>query len=204
MIQKILIILALTTIGSHLCLADYEAVFTSYPSNTIDHNKWIVRDVNPGENYEEYLTVKNLSDKNIKVKLNTVETTGPKENIRVLDNQEPKNIGNWIGLENQFIELQANQKKDLKISISIPEKAATGEYQAAVFATYTDESNRNLNTTTRIGNRIYLNVTNNHSLYTNTFSPNINITQLSLIIFSILGIIISSVSLKLDNKKSMS
>ena len=204
MLKKILLILALTIISGQLCLADNGAVFTSYPSNTADHNKWIVRDVNPGEKYEEYLTIKNLSDKKIEIKLNTVETSGSKEEIRILDNQTPKNIGNWINLEKETVELNANEKKEVKIVLAIPSQVQLGEYQAAVFATYTDHLSNNLNTTTRIGNRIYLNVTNNQSLYTNTFNPKINITQLALIIFSIIGIIISSVSLKLENKKSMS
>lgn len=201
MIKKILLILALIAIGGQLCLAENGPVFTTYPSNTANHNKWIVRDVNPGEKYEEYLTIKNLSDKNIEVKLKTVETSGSKEEIRILDNLTPKNIGNWINLENQTVQLKANEKKEIKITLAIPEEVQSGEYQAAVFATYTDKLNNNLNTTTRIGNRIYLNVTNNQSLYTNTFNPKINITQIGLIVLSLIGIIISSVSLKLENKK---
>lgn len=204
MIKTILIILALTIIGGTLCLANSGAVFTAYPSHTVNHNKWIVRDVNPGEKYEEYLTIKNLSNKNISIKLNTFETSGTSENIKILENETPKNIGKWIGLENQTVELKANEKKEVKIILSIPNQAAIGQYQAAVFATYTEESSKNLKTTTRIGNRIYLNVTNDTSLYTNTFNPKINPLQLSLIIFSSIGIVISSIGLKIENKKSMS
>lgn len=204
MIKTLLIILSLTAIGGQLCLAASEPVFTSYPSNTVNQNKWIIRDVNPGDSYEEYITIKNLSSQDIQVQLSVVETSGPKESVKVLDNQAPKNIGNWIKLENQSVQLKANEKKQVKLSLEIPDQTEQGDYQAAVFTTYTDQTSTNLTTTTRIGNRVYLNVTDKKTLYTNTFDPKLSVSQSTIIIFSVLGIILSLVSFKLENKKSMS
>ena len=204
MLRKLLLILTSISIGAQLCLASNEPIFTAYPSNTGNRNKWIVRDVNPGDKYEEYLTIKNLSDKKIHVQISSVETAGSETEIQILDNQPAQNIGKWINLEETSIEIGAYEKKQVKIVFAIPAETPLGEYQAAVFATHTNRTATNLNMTTRIGTRIYLNVTNNKILHSNVLALPINGAQLVLIIFSLLGIIISSFALKLENKHSLS
>lgn len=181
-----------TLIGLLLCapLAQASsAVFTTYPSHTLNNNKWIIRDVNPGQSYQEEITAENLQNYPITLTLQVIESSGSKENIRLLENQPNQNIGNWIQPEINSIDLAAHQKQNIKINIIIPNKTELGEYQAVILTTNTDKNKGNLNIATRIGNRIYLNVTNNPILQTNIFSTNISVIQITFITLSVIAIL---------------
>jgi hypothetical protein len=65
MIRNIFYILALSLITAPLAFAQADNSFTTYPANRVNENKWIVRDVNAGHQYEENITVENLSERPI-------------------------------------------------------------------------------------------------------------------------------------------
>ncbi|MCC6643473.1 DUF916 domain-containing protein [Candidatus Peregrinibacteria bacterium] len=185
-----------------MALASTGVSFTSYPSHTINQNKWIVRDVNAGAEYQDQLTVENLSDQEITLDIKTIETTGAEENIRLLENQPAKNAGNWIKSSESQVTLAAHQKKQITLNINIPPQTKLGKYQAAVLVSNKISSDSAVNLTSRIGNRIYLNVTDSKVIQSNVFNSPLGSHQIVLIIASLMGIVISSVSLSRDHKKT--
>jgi uncharacterized membrane protein len=194
--HRILYILALLLLVPSLAQAQ-SLMFTSYPSHTRENNKWIIRDVNPGENYQELLTLENLSDQEIQLHTSVLETSGSTEKIKLLENQPFRNIGKWITTEKNTFTLTPFEKKEIKININIPKDTALGKYQAAVMVSGTNKTGTSLNLSTRIGNRIYLNVTDSSVLQTNTFSLQISIWQILLITISSLGLLYSLMPKKL-------
>ncbi len=202
MLQKIFYILVGTLLLTPLVQAA-APVFTTYPTHTSDRSKWINRDVNPGENYQENLTVENLSDQPIKLNIKIVESTGSKDHIKLLEDVPYQNIGNWINPEFTEIKLKAKEKKSIKLNIQVPADTELGQYQSVALVSDLQSSDQQLQINTRIGSRIYLNVTNNSILQSNTFSPDIPILQLSLVILSLGGIIYGLLpSRKLVNQKT--
>jgi uncharacterized membrane protein len=188
MIRKILYILIISLSGANLVHAQSMS-FTSHPSHTRNQDKWIVRDVNPGQSYREYLTVENLTGQPLELQTKIVETSGSKDNIKLLENQPDKNIGAWIKTEDDLISLQSYEKKEIPVEITIPENADLGEYQAAILISHVSNSPDRLNLSTRIGNRVYLNVTHSQNLQTNTFSLQVSGWQIALIGLSLTGLV---------------
>ncbi len=185
--KKALYILVFSLIGAQTLLAQ-EIPFTTFPTHTENHNKWIIRDVNPGSSYDESITVKNLSDYTISLKLETIEFSENGEKINLREGVPPEDIGKWISFNEQKLSLQPHEKKELSLKISIPEKTALGKYQAAVMVSHSSGEEGQLNLSTRIGNRIYLNVTDSKLLQTNTvnyWNPSL---QIFLILASLLGL----------------
>lgn len=162
-----------------------ESMFTVYPTYPKENSNWIIRDVNRGNNYSEYLTLENLSEKEITLQITSRETSGTFENIKINKNAKAE----WIQPSMNEITLSAKEKKNMEINIHIPEDAKIGEYQGAILVNNPTKTKDQFNISTEIGNRFYLNITDNKNLITNTFSPpNINL-HLVLILLSIAGIL---------------
>jgi uncharacterized membrane protein len=201
MIRNIFYILALSLITAPLALAQVDNSFTTYPTNTVNQNKWIVRDVNPGHQYEENITVENLSNQPIELQLEVIESAGDRNNIRLLENQFTSSLSQWIKPEHNRIHLSALEKKDIALQFNIPANQKLGEYQAVALVSHSQKDADNLSISTRIGNRIYLNVTDKQVLQTNSFTPTINPAHWTLIILSIGGIIYGLLPLRQLNQK---
>lgn len=185
------IILGLTLLTTQVAAASSDNTFTTYPSFTKHRNKWIVRDVNPGQTTEDYITVENLSDHSLTLDLNVKELSGTEEKPKIIENQNFQNIGNWTKLESNQLTLSAHQKSQVKIVFQIPENAPLGSYQEVVLASHTADQGTNLGVATRIGNRLYINVTDQKVLQANTQNLNVTPLQLTLIALASLGIIAS-------------
>lgn len=161
------------------------SMFTVYPTYPKENTSWIVRDVNKGSQYNEHLTIENLSEEEISLSILSKKTTGSPDNIQI----EKTKTAEWIKPSVTEIKLGAKEKKQIDINISIPENAQIGEYQGAIIVNHQSTEKNQLNISTEIGNRFYLNITDNTNLMTNTFSPpNINL-HLLLIFLSIAGIL---------------
>lgn len=188
----IFIILGIGLISTQVAMAAAgENLFTTYPSFTKDRNKWIIRDANPGQQSEDYLTLDNLSDQTITLSLTVKELSGTKTQPQIIENQNLQNIGNWTKLENNQVTLSAHQKSQVKVIIQVPENAQLGSYQEVVLVSHVQQQTSDLNVATRIGDRIYLNVTDQKNLQANTQNLNVTPLQLALIILASLGIIAS-------------
>lgn len=201
MIKKIFYILTLCLITAPVTMGQSISAFTTYPTKTINQDKWIVRDVNPGRHYREQITIENLSDENIELKIDIVESTGGRENIRLLENSTYQPIKQWIKSEQDIVKLSPFEKKNINLNIQVPGNQELGEYQAVALVSQTSEKSGNLKISTRIGNRIYLNVTDQKILQTNTFNSEINPPQITLIILSLIAITYSFMPAKKPVKK---
>ena len=189
--KNILIILGFTLIYTQVAVAANNNLFTSYPSFTKDHNKWIVRDANPGQITEDFITLENLSDQTMTLNLDVKELEGTQEKPKIIENKQYQNIGNWTKTEDKQVTLSAHQKSKVKITLRIPANATPGAYQEVILVSHTSKQKTNLDVATRIGNRIYLNITTQKELQTNTQNFNITTLQIALIILASLGILIS-------------
>jgi len=202
MFQKAFYILLIFSIGiSQVQAQDVEnrAVFTTYPTNTINHNQWIIKDINPGQTQQESITIKNLTNQNITLNLSIKETSGNRENTKIIEQLPYKNIGNWLKLEQSSINLSPLEIKNIPFTISVPTDTKLAEYQGTILVSYIDSNSSDLQIATRIGNRIYLNVTNNKDLQSNTINLFVSPLQIFLIIISALGL---SYGLFKSNKKT--
>jgi hypothetical protein len=165
--------------------------FTTYPSRTENNAAWIVRDVNPGKTYREFITLENLTDNNLTLQTKIIESSGNRPQIELIENSPPQNAGLWIKTEEQKTLLARREKKQIALTIEIPQNTAPGEYQAVAMVSEIGENNRNpsgMNINTRIGNRIYLTVTDRKDLQSNTFGPEDYQLQIALILLSLGGI----------------
>lgn len=163
-------------------------VFTIHPSRPLTTSNWIVRDVNPGKNYHETLTLENLSPETISLELTFKETSGTRDNIEIRENDDFANIGQWTSISPNQVTLSPHEKKNVDLLINIPPNVSSSEYQGAILAIHQQKKGE-MNISTRIGTRIYLNVTNSEILSTNTAQPTNYSTSLLLCIISLAGLI---------------
>ena len=163
--------------------------FTTFPSHSVDHSSWIVRDVNPGGTYQEFITLQNLSNQNITLEIEIMESSGNQENIKLLENLPLETVGLWIKPEINKINLKAKEHRQIKFEIQVPSDTVPNEYQAVALVSEQGNSENPIKIQTRIGNRFYLNVTNSNDLKTNTFTPNNHELQIGLIILSLGGLV---------------
>ena len=189
--NKILIILAIITICAQTASAASIGAFTTYPSFTDNQNKWIIRDANPGQITEDYITVENLSDETITLNLDIRELKGTRNKPEIIESSKHQNIGNWTKLEQNQITLTPHEKKKIKVTIQIPTRIHLGQYQEVVLVSHASSSESNVDIKTRIGDRIYLNITDNTDLQDNTQNLIITPTQLILIILASFGLFAS-------------
>ena len=157
--MKKYLIIFLALIISNIAICN-ENTFTIYPQNPGTENKnWIKKSVNPGKEINEKLILENSSNEAISLKLEVREFTAEKE-FKIIESETYKNIGNWIKLNETRVSLEPGEKKVVKASISPPENTETKEYHAVILASEEKNDNGTINIVTRIGVRIYLNVTN--------------------------------------------
>lgn len=155
--------------------------FIVHPKDTSNGN-WIVKSVNPSKDYNQTLIVKNLENKATKLNLEFLEFTEDNGHIQLLENQKYKNIGNWITPTNAVIQLSPNEQKQINFKIKIPNNVSRQQYQGAFLVSKNTEDVSTLNIKTRIGNRIYLNVTDNIILENNVLNIPISETNLAFIL----------------------
>jgi uncharacterized membrane protein len=180
-----------------------EPVFTTYPTYVHQGNKqWIISDANPAKKYFDEITVENLTDHQIALKIEFRESEGTEENFKIIESADYQNIGNWIKLEKSEIILQPYEKQPLKIEINIPENTEAKKYQGTILVSNTQKAtNSDLNIATRIGNRVYLNVTNNSDIQTSFSNFEISPEQIVLILISLFGIAFALKPQKQTNEK---
>ncbi len=175
-----------------LCFAQNQSVFTIYPTHEHQGNKhWILASEQPGTTYGDTVTVENLTDETINLKLEFKESTGARKEFKIIESEDYQNIGKWTTLETNSVTLPPKGKKKITIRIDIPKNAETKEYQGVILASHTSSENTDINIQTRIGTRVYLNVTKSQQTQTNSFNLNISTTQIALIILAGVGIVYS-------------
>jgi len=145
--------------------------FTIYPSFMHGDNKsWIIQNIEQSNNKTEYVTIENLTNKEETISLDLREATEENGSFLPMENHEYKNLGLWINLPETVITLSPYEKRKTPLTISIPKNADPNEYKATILASKTTKDDQNINITTRIGVRIYINVKPTSAIQTNIFN----------------------------------
>lgn len=135
------------------------AVFTVYPSYTHQGNKsWLIYNVKPGDTVKDFLTLENLSDAELKLKVYFVE--GNEEGDKVITNEgrDFSNIGALMSPAESYIQLQPKEKKKMPFLYTVPENFKEGRYAGIFYAEQVSESDAVVAVNTRIGVRTFVNV----------------------------------------------
>lgn len=161
----LLVLLNLTPV--HAATGD----FTIYPSYMHGNNKsWLLLDLGQGETKTDYVTVENLTDTKQSLALNVVEATEKDGSFILTEGREAEHLGEWASLEQTTIELGPREKQQIPVEIAIPQNAKTANYKATILASKNERNAQNINITTRIGVRMYVDIHKPTTLGTNIFS----------------------------------
>jgi hypothetical protein len=145
--------------------------YTVYPSYTHNGNKsWIITDIAGGRTTTEFINLENLSDKNETVKLEFLEATNTDNKFIPVESAKYKNLGTWITMEINTYTLAPRQKIQVPVTISVPEKTTIGEYDGVIYANREEISAQNIRLVTRLGIRMYINVTSGNVLGADIFN----------------------------------
>jgi hypothetical protein len=135
------------------------------PDPTEGNHSWFVYESTPGQTLHDLVTLKNYGNETATVNLYGVDaTSGESGNfILTFKDQEQKNIGNWIKVDQETITIPANESIDVPFRLEIPEGVSPGQYTGGLVVettaeNNTNENNKNVQVKTRIGSRIYVTV----------------------------------------------
>lgn len=138
----------------------------AYPTNPDPNNpatqSWFIYNLDRGVTKEDSLTIKNSSDEKQTLKIYAVDATTNNMGGFALETETDSrdSIGKWIHLEEDTVTLEAQEKKDLKFSINIPQNATTGEISGGIIvekiaSNEESDSKSGFIINTRIGIRVY-------------------------------------------------
>lgn len=163
--------------------------FTIYPSYFHGESKsWLLLDLEQGETITESITLENLTEKPQTLELKVVEATGKNGSFSLIENQEFKHLGNWTTLSQTNVQLDPYEKQKIPVEIIIPKNAEKMNYKASILASKTETNAQNINVTTRIGVRMYMDIHEPHALGTNIFNSSAY-TGTVFFILSLMGVI---------------
>lgn len=185
---KTIIFITTFLIGATSAYAN-EANFTVYPTYMHQDNKnWIIGSVQQGKDYNDLVTLENLTDKKQKIALTIREATNNNNEFNVVENETFKDIGHWIVLPQNYYNLGPKEKMKIPFQIKIPNDVPTGKYQAVIYAANEQSASSQLKIVTRIGVRIYLDVTAPNLFEANIFTST-NYKNNLFFILSLVGVI---------------
>lgn len=134
---------------------------TSDPENSLSES-WFIYKLERGTGKEDYLTIKNESNQPQSVKLYVVDSTTNNMGEFALEGETDSKdgIGKWLTLETDHLVIAANEEKQVKLNINIPEDAPAGEISGGVIIQKDlTEAQKNTKSgfiiNTRIGIRVY-------------------------------------------------
>jgi len=195
-IKKLVLIAAFFSTGlAQSNLSCVAAEFTIHPTFAHEENRaWMILKATPGETIQDSITVKNLSAEKITLHIAVHEADTKNGNIKIIESQNFENIGSWISVQNK-IDLLPNETKNLPVNINIPIDTPAKQYTASILASLTETNQQNLQIVTRIGVRIYLDVTNQTTgdMQTSIFRLTANPFLILGILLSVTGIIVGIV-----------
>lgn len=143
----------------NIAAAQGAATFTIYPSYTHQGNKaWFIYDVKPGDTVKDYLTLENLSDTELKLKIYFLE--GQEDNGKMLTKEGNgfSDIGALMSPAESYVDLQPKQKKKVEFLYTIPKDFKEGRYAGVFYAEQFGNSDAMVAVNTRIGVRTFVNV----------------------------------------------
>lgn len=178
--------------------------FTIYPSYMHRGSKsWILLDLKQGEAVTDYVTVENLTNEPQTLTLEVREATEETGSYLLVESNEYASIGNWIRLTEQSVALKPYEKKRVPVEIKVPQNADIKNYKASVLGSKTETNSQNINITTRIGVRMYVDVHEATPSQANIFASPLYAST-AFFVFSLLALLAAvfyNVIHYLENKK---
>jgi uncharacterized membrane protein len=210
--KKILLTIGILTItallNSQIALADHHneeinySGFTIYPSYMHDNNtNWITLDTEQGAEIKDYVTVENLSaeKQTINLEIKNADNTGSSFTISESEN----GLTAWINLQNSTVTLEPYESKKIPFEMKIPKNAEVKNYTGAILAAKTTANPDSLNIVTKIGVRMFINVTEPKPVQANIFTSRTfaNSIFYFLSLFAVLASIFYTLINYLDQRK---
>jgi len=124
---------------------------------------WFKYTVDPGTTINDFVVISNVGaeDTSVDLRSNDAIITDDGAFTIVSNELENKEVGKWVQLDNNKIDLPAGKGVKIPFKISIPADTKPGEYAGGLSITEIDKgdpSSAPLSVKTRIGNRIYITV----------------------------------------------
>jgi len=119
---------------------------------------WFLYDLGPGATHEDKVTVENLGDSDLSLKIYAVDALTTSDGAFALENEDENkdDIGAWVSVSENELALGAKEKKAVAFTITIPEDASPGEHIGGIVIENADvQEGELLNLKTRVGVRIY-------------------------------------------------
>lgn len=152
----------------------YAGNFSISPANPSTDTGWFVYEIRPGDSLNDEVVVKNLSDKESKLEIYSVDR---EESDSSGEGFSPKSkdaerlyVGKWITLGKNLITLAPNAEEKIRFTIKIPSDTAQKDYAGAIIVQEEIADKSDIKSTkdqqlitvaTRGGVRMYVKVTDN-------------------------------------------
>jgi hypothetical protein len=129
-------------------------------------NGWFKYTVDPGTTIEDFVVISNVGAEETSVDLRSNDAIITDDGaFTIISNElENKEVGNWVQLTNNTVDVPAGKGVKVPFKINIPANVKPGEYAGGLSITELekdDGSTAPLSVKTRIGNRIYITVRGN-------------------------------------------
>jgi LysM repeat protein len=135
----------------------------AYPDPNVKNSmSWFIYNLDLGKSREDALRVINNKEETAVIKLYAVDATVTSDGAFALlaENDPRKDVGSWVKLALNEVEIPPKSEKLIPFTISIPSNADTGDHAGGIVMQEVDNGNQNVNGTgvkiiTRVGVRIY-------------------------------------------------
>jgi hypothetical protein len=148
------------------------------PDPYTGNQSWFVYTKNPGDVINDIASIKNYGDEKASVKIYPVdgETTSGGSFILKFNQENQIGIGNWTKMQTKELEVMPGERVDVPFQIDVPKEISPGQYIGGIVIEYgtaaSDKTSGNcdrtqkdngcdnsvVNVKTRIGSRIYVNI----------------------------------------------
>jgi len=131
------------------------------PTASEPTRSWFVYTLQSGESREDSVILNNHSDKPITLMVEGLDAINTTSGGFTLVNDVTKNqdLGNWVTLETNTVQLNPEQSKEVKFKITVPEGASVGDHSGAIAVYEKPVGNASsMGLKIRVGARIYVTV----------------------------------------------
>lgn len=133
-----------------------------YPANWDGKNEltkyWFIYNLDKDQEYQDQVVVENTGGEPLTVKIYPVDALTTKDGAFALENEDEQRdeIGKWVSLSMDEVELKPGEKKTIDFSIKIPRDVTVGEHIGGIIVENKKiKTGRQINLKTRVGVRIY-------------------------------------------------
>lgn len=163
--------------------------FTIYPTYKHGNNSsWLILNMEEGEHFTDSVTIENLTNQEQNLKLEIHDATEENGTFVLQEDKNQKKLGGWMSIETDNITLKPHEKRKIPVAFNIPKNVPNQEYTASILASKTEKNAQNILITTRIGVRVYTNITAPQSLQANIFNSS-QYNETAFFLFSFMGVL---------------